>query len=114
MLHHCRLPGFRDRGSGSGRDRQHSSSSCHLVILSPCAWLGKGCTVGAQEHERRARAEAPSTIRCGVITISDTRTPETDTSGAAIRSALEGAGHTIVRYAVAHDEPAEIVALVRE
>jgi molybdopterin adenylyltransferase len=70
--------------------------------------------VGAQEHERRARAEAPSTIRCGVITISDTRTPETDTSGAAIRSALEGAGHTIVRYAVARDEPAEIVALVRE
>ncbi len=70
--------------------------------------------MGAQEHERRARAEAPSAIRCGVITISDTRTPETDTSGAAIRSALEGHGHTIVRYAVARDEPAEIVVLVRE
>jgi molybdenum cofactor biosynthesis protein B len=73
-----------------------------------------GGIVGHQEHERRARAEAPASIRCGIITISDTRTPETDTSGAAIRAGLENQGHTVVRYAVARDEPAEIVALVRE
>src|SRR5215470_18057169 len=71
-------------------------------------------TMGAEDHEQRAQAEAPASIRCGVITISDTRTPETDASGAAIRAALEGGGHAIVRYAVARDEPAEIVALVRE
>jgi molybdenum cofactor biosynthesis protein B len=70
--------------------------------------------VGYQEHEQRARAEVPASIRCGVITISDTRTPETDTSGAAIRSALERQGHMVARYALARDEPAEIVALVRE
>jgi molybdenum cofactor biosynthesis protein B len=70
--------------------------------------------VGYQEHEQRARVEAPASIRCGVITISDTRTPDTDTSGAAIRDALQGAGHTVVRYELAHDEPAEIVGLVRD
>src|SRR5919108_3347136 len=70
--------------------------------------------MGYQEHERRAQAEAPKSIRCGVITISDTRTPENDTSGAAIRAALESQGHTIARYAVVKDEPAEIVGLVRE
>jgi len=70
--------------------------------------------VGAQEHEQRARDEAPAAIRCAIITISDTRTPETDSSGAAMRGALENAGHQIVRYAIARDEPAEIVALVRE
>ena len=70
--------------------------------------------MGAAEHEQRARAEAPAAIRCGVITISDTRTPETDTSGAAIRAALEGQGHTVAGYAVVKDEPSEIVALVRE
>jgi molybdopterin adenylyltransferase len=70
--------------------------------------------MGYQEHERRARAETPLAIRCGVITISDTRTSETDTSGAVIRTALEGEGHAVVRYAVVRDEPAEIVALVRE
>lgn len=70
--------------------------------------------MGYQEHERRAQAEAPESIRCGLITISDTRTPEDDTSGAAIRAALEQQGHTVARYAVVRDEPSEIVALVRE
>src|SRR4051812_38806446 len=70
--------------------------------------------MGHLEHERRAQAEAPRSIRCGVITISDTRTPEDDTSGAAIRDALERQGHTLARYAVVKDEPAQIVALVRE
>ena len=70
--------------------------------------------MGYQEHERRAQAEAPRSIRCGIVTISDTRTPETDTSGAAIRAALEGQGHTVAGYAVVKDEPSEIVALVRE
>lgn len=70
--------------------------------------------MGYQEHEQRAQAEAPHSIRCGLITISDTRTPETDTSGAAIRAALETAGHTLIRYQIVKDEPAQIAALVRE
>jgi molybdenum cofactor biosynthesis protein B len=70
--------------------------------------------MGHQEHEQRAQAEAPQSIRCGVITISDTRTPETDTSGAAIREVLEAAGHTVTRYQLVKDEPDEIAALVRE
>lgn len=70
--------------------------------------------MGAQEHEQRARAAVAEPIRCGIITISDTRTPESDTSGMAIRRALEGAGHTLLRYAVVHDEPRQITALVRE
>ena len=70
--------------------------------------------MGHQEHEQRAREEAPRVIRCAIITISDTRTPETDTSGAAIRAALSGQGHEIARYVVVKDEPAQIGALVRE
>ncbi len=68
--------------------------------------------MGHRDHEARAAAEAPA-ISCGIITISDTRTPETDTSGAAIRAALEAAGHTVAAYAVVPDEPAQIVALAR-
>ncbi len=63
-------------------------------------------------HEERAHAEIPL-VNCGIITISDTRTPETDGSGAAIRLALESAGHRVLRYAVVKDEPAQIVATVR-
>jgi molybdenum cofactor biosynthesis protein B len=64
------------------------------------------------EHQQRAQSETPA-LRCGIITISDTRTPETDTSGAAIRSALEAAGHQVGEYALVPDSPAEIVARVR-
>jgi molybdenum cofactor biosynthesis protein B len=70
--------------------------------------------VGYKEHEQRAKEEAPRAIRCGIITISDTRTPENDTSGAAIRDALTAQGHDIVGYSVVKDEPAQIVALVDE
>ena len=67
-----------------------------------------------QEHEQRAQVELARSIRCGVITISDTRTTETDTSGATIRAALEAAGHTVTRYQLVKDEPDAIAALVRE
>ena len=43
-----------------------------------------------------------------VITCSDTRTPETDTSGQLIRKLLEERGHTVVGYHLAKDEPAQI------
>lgn len=69
--------------------------------------------MGHQEHERQAEAAAPAQIACGVITISDTRSPETDTSGAAIRAALTQAGHHVVRYTVVRDEPEQIAALAR-
>jgi molybdenum cofactor biosynthesis protein B len=70
--------------------------------------------MGHQEHEQRAQAELSQSIRCGVITISDTRTPENDTSGAAIRAALVAAGHTVTQYHLVKDEPEQIAALVRE
>ena len=42
------------------------------------------------------------------MTVSDTRTAESDASGARIRTALEGAGHRVVSYAILPDEPARI------
>src|SRR5215207_6074642 len=70
--------------------------------------------MGYQEHEQRAQEEVPQAIRCGVISISDTRTPDTDTSGAAIRALLEDAGHSVTRYQLVKDEPDQIAALVGE
>jgi molybdopterin adenylyltransferase len=69
--------------------------------------------MGYHEHQQRAHAENVEPIRCGVITVSDTRTFETDTSGAAIRTALTQTGHDVVRYEVVRDEPTQIVELVR-
>jgi molybdenum cofactor biosynthesis protein B len=57
-------------------------------------------------HEHKD--QAPTSIGCMVITCSDTRTPETDTSGQLIRKLLGERGHTVVGYHLVKDEPAQI------
>jgi molybdenum cofactor biosynthesis protein B len=49
-----------------------------------------------------------------VLTVSDTRTPETDTGGAVIRELLAGGGHTVVGSAIVRDEPSDVTRVVRE
>lgn len=58
----------------------------------------------AHEHKQ----DAPQSLSCMVITCSDTRTPETDTSGQLIQKLLEGDGHRIVAYQVVKDDPGQI------
>ncbi|MFV9504438.1 MAG: MogA/MoaB family molybdenum cofactor biosynthesis protein [Oscillochloridaceae bacterium umkhey_bin13] len=65
-----------------------------------------------QEHEQRAQAEQRGPIRCAILTASDSRTPETDTSGATLRTRVSEAGHTVVRYELVRDEPSQIVDLI--
>ena len=62
----------------------------------------------AQEH----KSYAPTSVGCYVLTVSDTRTPETDTSGRAIRELLEAAGHVVTGHAIVRDEPQQVTALV--
>lgn len=61
-----------------------------------------------QEHRR----QSPDSVRCAVITVSDTRTPETDTSGQLMQQALTQHGHTISAYSIVKDEPADIRRLL--
>jgi molybdenum cofactor biosynthesis protein B len=58
------------------------------------------------------RAAAPESVGCVVITVSDTRTLETDTSGRIMRERLEGAGHHVVAYEIVRDEPELIHAML--
>lgn len=44
-------------------------------------------------------------VGCGILTLSDTRTPDTDRSGQLIRQALHTAGHTLERYDIITEEP---------
>jgi molybdopterin adenylyltransferase len=52
-------------------------------------------------------------IRCGVITVSDTRSPETDKSGQLIKALLTEAGHKIGDYEVIKDDPEAIAQRLR-
>lgn len=60
------------------------------------------------ESVREHRALAPESVGCVVVTVSDTRTTETDRSGQIMREKLELAGHRIVAYEIVRDEPARI------
>ncbi len=51
-------------------------------------------------------------MACFVLTVSDTRTQETDTSGRTIREQLTAAGHLVVGHAIVKDEPSEVRRLV--
>ncbi len=51
-------------------------------------------------------------VRCFVLTVSDTRTPDTDASGRVIANILSGAGHAVSGRAIAKDDPAEVRAIV--
>ena len=47
-------------------------------------------------------------VRCAVITVSDTRTVESDRSGQLIQALLAEAGHRVVDYRIVPDEPDSI------
>ncbi len=51
------------------------------------------------------KAQAPVSVRCFVITVSDTRTDATDASGRAIVALLEAAGHFVSGRTIVKDDP---------
>jgi molybdenum cofactor biosynthesis protein B len=69
---------------------------------------------GHQPPPAEHKARGPISIECGIITCSDTRTPETDKSGQLIRELLTQEGHRIGAYHVVKDEPVEVRELVRQ
>lgn len=54
------------------------------------------------------KKEAPDKVNCKVITVSDTRTKETDKSGKLMRTYLEENNHQINAYEIVKDEQNEI------
>ena len=63
---------------------------------------------------REHKATAPKSVGCFVLTVSDTKTTETDTSGGVIRQLLTAAGHRVVDSRIVRDEPADVTRLVRD
>jgi molybdenum cofactor biosynthesis protein B len=62
------------------------------------------------ESVERHRESAPETVRVAVLTISDTRTRETDTGGDIAEEILSGAGQEIVARQIVRDEASGIRA----
>jgi len=62
--------------------------------------------MGVHDH----KTSAPASVRCAVVTVSDTRTDADDESGKTIKQLLSGAGHTLGPCEIIPDEAARIVS----
>jgi len=60
--------------------------------------------VSQEEH----KSAAPGHVTCFVLTISDTRTEATDTSGRAIADLVTGAGHAVAGHRIVKDEAGDV------
>jgi molybdenum cofactor biosynthesis protein B len=69
----------------------------------------KEMSLSTQEH----RAQAPDCVRCFILTVSDTRTLETDKGGALIAELLKNAGHFAAERALVSDDKNAIEDAVR-
>ena len=64
------------------------------------------------QHKDKARRAGP--VAVGLITVSDTRTPETDVNGQYLRQQIEAGGHRVAAYRLIPDEPAQVEAVLEE
>ena len=62
--------------------------------------------------EAQHKAQAPSSVCCVVVTISDTRTSDTDASGKAIADMLIAAGHKVSGRAIVKDDADQVRATI--
>lgn len=60
------------------------------------------------------RAEGPSRVRFAVLTVSDTRTKDTDESGRLILELAQAAFHVAAARALCKDDPAAVAELVKQ
>jgi molybdopterin adenylyltransferase len=65
--------------------------------------------MAVHEHKDQAPKKA---FKIGVITATDSRTPETDQSGKLIRELLANAGHDVPYYEILPDAPEKIAAAI--
>jgi molybdenum cofactor biosynthesis protein B len=66
--------------------------------------------MSVEEH----KAKGKGSIRCFVVTVSDTRDETTDQSGQLIKSQLAEAGHQLAGYRIVKDDPVRIEELLHE
>lgn len=63
-------------------------------------------------HKALAAGKGP--VAVGIVTVSDSRTPDTDTNGEYLRAAIEAAGHIVAAYRLIRDEVDQVEAALDE
>ena len=63
-------------------------------------------STSTQQHREIAAEEGPVSV--AIVTVSDSRTPETDTNAAFLREQLEAEGNSVTDYQIIKDEPDQV------
>ena len=63
-------------------------------------------STSTQQHREIASEQGPVSV--AIVTVSDSRTPETDTNAAFLREQLEADGNSITAYQIIKDEPDQV------
>lgn len=63
-------------------------------------------STSTQQHREIAAEQGPVSV--AIVTVSDSRTPETDTNAVFLREQLESEGNGVVAYQIIKDEPDQV------
>lgn len=66
------------------------------------------CQEPGSSAQHKAAANATKPVTCAVLTVSDSRTEQTDKGGPLIRKFLTDAGHQVHAHAICPDDPLQI------
>ncbi|MCL6502728.1 MAG: MogA/MoaB family molybdenum cofactor biosynthesis protein [Pirellulales bacterium] len=59
------------------------------------------------------RETSPQRVACAVLTVSDTRTPQTDSGGDLVVERLQSAGHAVLERQIVRDDPPAIRSAIQ-
>lgn len=68
--------------------------------------------MGVTDHH--AQSAGQGAVPLAIVTVSDTRTPQTDVSGQTIRDLVTAAGHVVVDYRIVKDEPDQVLQALED
>jgi molybdenum cofactor biosynthesis protein B len=78
------------------------------------AYSGAMTTGSSSTNEHREKARSLGPIAIAIVTVSDTRTKETDVNGKWLRERIESLGHEVAEYRIIRDEPDQVEATLEE
>jgi molybdopterin adenylyltransferase len=69
-------------------------------------------TLSASTAEHKAKAAAEGAVPVAIVTVSDSRTPETDVNAHYLRAQIAAAGHRLTEYHLIKDEAEQVTAVL--
>ena len=74
--------------------------------------MSEKSSASTEQHREAAAEQGP--VKAAIVTVSDTRTPETDKNAVYLREQLASDGNSVAAYRIIKDEPAQVDAVLDE